>query len=220
MQTLTGPSLEGKTIGFLGFGSIAQFVVRRLLSFSPAKVLYTTSKPKPFAFDNEAFATLAQDPFLQASQAAHGRLPIEIANEPALEKMAAEVDVLVVLANYSQSTHHIVNASLLSKMKKSAYLVNIARGPLVDTAALVDALKRDEIAGAALDVIEGEPNVSRDSPILEPELADKVVLLPHIGSATIETRETMAQFAAQNALGALGVRDDKPDAMPAELKLS
>lgn len=105
-------------------------------------------------------------------------------------------------------------------MKKSAYLVNIARGPLVDTAALVDALKRDEIAGAALDVIEGEPNVPRDSPILEPELADKVVLLPHIGSATIETRETMAQFTAQNALGALGVRDDQPDAMPAELKLS
>ena len=98
--------------------------------------------------------------------------------------------------------------------------MNVARGPLVDTEALADALRQGEIAGAGLDVLEGEPNIRVDHPLLASELANKVVLLPHIGSATTEARRLMAEYTALNALGALGLRDgNDPHAMPAELVL-
>lgn len=103
-------------------------------------------------------------------------------------------------------------------MKSSAYLVNIGRGPLIDTPALVEALNKNEIAGAGLDVLEGEPNISADHPLMAPELEDKVLVLPHIASATFEARIAMAECAALNTLGALGLREDSPaDAMPSEL---
>lgn len=205
--TLTGPSIEGKTVGFLGFGDIAQTVARRMMSFRPKRFVYATSKPKPFDVHSKTFQPLVDD-VLAAYQSAHGRLPVEVENVPDVGAMASEADVLVVLANYTSSTHHIINADVLARMKKTAYLVNIARGPLVDTDALVEALKRDELAGAALDVLEGEPNVGKDHPLLTKELEDKVVLLPHVGSATVEARRAMADYAELNVLGALHLRRD------------
>lgn len=219
-QSFIGPSLEGMTIGFLGFGSIAQILARRLLSFSPKKIVYTTSKPKPFDLDADAFAMLAQDPLLSAYHAENKPLPVDFVNEPDRAKMVAEVDMLVVLVNYSDSTHHIVNAELLAKMNPSAYIINVGRGASIDTDALVSALHKGGLAGAGLDVVEDEPNVGKDHPLLAPDLDDKVVLLPHIGSATIESRHAMADTASMNVLGALGVRPDKPDQMPDEYKLS
>lgn len=137
-----------------------------------------------------------------------------------------------MIANLSDATKHVVNAAFLQHMKyvglvaqtltyrRTAVLVNVARGPLVDTEALADALRQGEIAGAGLDVLEGEPNIRVDHPLLAPELANKVVLLPHIGSATTEARRLMAEYTALNALGALGLRDgNDPHAMPAELVL-
>ena len=105
-------------------------------------------------------------------------------------------------------------------MKKTATVVNVARGPLIDTDALVDALKRDALACAALDVLEGEPQITPDHPLLAPELADKVVLLPHIGSATYEAREGMANYATLNLLAGLSLRPGaEKDKFCAELTL-
>jgi glyoxylate reductase len=96
-------------------------------------------------------------------------------------------------------TRHLIDARRLSLMDPDAYLVNTARGPIVDEAALAQALRAGSIAGAALDVFEHEPAVHAG--LLELE---NVVLIPHLGSATIETRTAMAGLAARNALAVLG----------------
>lgn len=146
-----------------------------------------------------------------------------------LDALAAESDVVFVLAPGGARTHHIINEDFLRKMKKTAVLVNTARGTLVDSDALAKALREQWIWGAGVDVVEGEPNVGLDHPLVkEPRYGVVVpynlvmctegtccrcVVLPHIGSATIETRLGMATTAAKNLLGALF---DEP--MPAELK--
>lgn len=98
-------------------------------------------------------------------------------------------------------------------------MINASRGGTVDTAALVDALRNDKIAGAGLDVIEGEPVVHADHPLLAPDCRDKVALLPHIGSGTTETRRAMADMTMNNLLGALGLRQEsgQESSMEAEL---
>ena len=96
-------------------------------------------------------------------------------------------------------TTHLVDAAVLARMKPTAFLINTTRGPVVDEAALVDALREGTIAGAGLDVYEREPVVHPG--LLELE---NVVLLPHLGSATVETRTAMAVLAARNALAVLG----------------
>lgn len=89
----------------------------------------------------------------------------------------------------------------------------------MDTDALVSALRANKIAGAGLDVLEGEPHITQDHPLLAPELVNKAIVLPHIASATQEAREGMALLTAQNALAALGLRPDGPsDEMPTELR--
>lgn len=109
MQAFTGPALQGKTIGFLGFGGsrymsvsrmmltdpVAQTVASRLVSFAPARILYTTSKPKRMDLKSPAFSTLANDPMISAYLQVHGKLPFEVANEPELHKMASECDVVL-----------------------------------------------------------------------------------------------------------------------------
>jgi len=99
----------------------------------------------------------------------------------------------------TQETRHVIGARELSLMKRSAYLVNTSRGPIVDEAALIEALQKKLIAGAALDVLEHEP-VSADNPLLK---MDNVVVTPHIGSGSIETRTAMAVLAAKNLVAAL-----------------
>lgn len=206
-----GPALTGKTIGFFGFGGIAQTVVSRLLPFRPARIVYTVSQPRALDLGAPAFRTLAADPYIQLFYEKHRALPLPIENV-SRDALAREADIVIVLASLNAHTRHVVDASFLAAMKPSAYLVNVARGPLVDTAALVDALHAQQIAGAALDVVEGEPDISAVHPLLAPELADRVVVMPHIGSATREAREAMADVCAQNALGGIGI-----GAMPAEI---
>lgn len=123
---------------------------------------------------------------------------------------------------------------LVLTRRRTAYLVNVSRGPTVDTNALVEALRYNEIAGAALDVLEGEPGVytaaqrdlltadiPADHPLLAPELENKVVLYPHIGSSTVEARKAMSTVTEENALAGLGLRDaEKKDEMAAELARS
>ncbi|HYO77020.1 MAG TPA: D-glycerate dehydrogenase [Thermoanaerobaculia bacterium] len=112
-----------------------------------------------------------------------------------LEELLATSDVLSIHAPLSRETHHVIDAAALAKMKRGAYLVNTARGALVDEEALCDALERGHLRGAALDVYEHEPAVN-------PRLLSlpNVVIVPHIGSATEEARDAMARIAATNVL--------------------
>lgn len=140
-----------------------------------------------------------------------GRSPMEPGAEAELgarrvdlPELLATADVVslhcpLVPAGQPDPTHHLIDAHALAAMKDSAYLVNSARGPIVDEAALVEALRDGVIAGAGLDVFEDEPRVHPG--LLELE---NVVLLPHLGSATVETRTAMATLAVRNVLGVLG----------------
>lgn len=147
-----------------------------------------------------------------------------------LDTLARESDVLFILAPGGPSTYHVVNEELLRKMKKTAVLVNPSRGTLVDSDALAKALKEGWIWAAGLDVVEGEPDVGKDHPLVkEPRCVHvpfnlvlnginlflRCVVLPHIGSATFETRLGMATLAAQNLVGGIF-----GEAMPTELDLS
>jgi glyoxylate reductase len=112
-------------------------------------------------------------------------------------------DVVSIHCPLTPQTRHLIDAHRLQRMRPDAYLVNTARGPIVDEAALATALQRKQLAGAALDVFEHEPEV-------HPALLQRedVVLIPHLGSATIETRTAMAVVAAENALAVL--RGERP----------
>jgi glyoxylate reductase len=116
-----------------------------------------------------------------------------------LDELLATSDVVSVHAPLSQETHHLIDAEALAKMKRGAYLINTARGPLVDEEALCDALENGHLRGAGLDVYEHEP-------VVHPRLLKmkNVILLPHIGSATEEARNAMARIAATNVLLFLG----------------
>ncbi|MFL5856883.1 MAG: NAD(P)-dependent oxidoreductase, partial [Solirubrobacteraceae bacterium] len=115
-----------------------------------------------------------------------------------LDELLRTADVVTVHAPLMDETRHLIDADALGLMKETAYLVNSARGPIVDEAARVDALANGKIAGAGLDVFENEPDV-------HPRLLelDNVVILPHLGSATIETRTAMGVLAAKNAIAVL-----------------
>ena len=135
----------------------------------------------------------------------HSRSRLEAAEERDLGVEYAEKDELLATADFvslhvplSAETRHLIGRRELDLMKPTAYLINTSRGPVVDEAALVEALKARRIEGAGLDVYENEP-------MLAPGLAalDNAVLLPHVGSATVETRTKMARMAAENLLSAL-----------------
>jgi glyoxylate reductase len=120
-----------------------------------------------------------------------------------LEDLLTRSDFVTLHTPLSKETRHLIAAEQLRMMKRSAFLINASRGPVVDEQALVEALRAGTIAGAGLDVYENEP-------ALAPGLAelDNVVLLPHIGSATVETRTRMAFLAAENLL--IGLRGEAP----------
>jgi glyoxylate reductase len=115
-----------------------------------------------------------------------------------MDELLATSDVVSLHCPYSPDTHHLISTPQLQAMKRSAFLVNTARGPVVDEAALVAALEAGEIAGAGLDVFEKEPEVHAG--LLD---RDDVVLIPHLGSATIETRTEMGLLAAANTVAIL-----------------
>jgi lactate dehydrogenase-like 2-hydroxyacid dehydrogenase len=113
----------------------------------------------------------------------------------ALPELLGRADVVSLHCPLTAETHHLIDAAALRAMKPGAYLINTTRGPVVDESALADALEAGEIAGAALDVFEREPDVEQRLLRLE-----NVVLTPHLGSATVETRTAMAMLAAKNAV--------------------
>jgi glyoxylate reductase len=179
MFMLLGMGLQDKTLGVLGMGAIGQSVARRAKAFG-MEIVYSDAR--------------------QASEEVERELG---AKRVELEELLRTADVVTVHAPLMDETRHLIDAETLALMKETAYLVNSARGPIVDEAALVDALKTGKIAGAGLDVFENEPDVHPG--LLE---LDNVVILPHLGSATIETRTAMGVLAAKNAIAVLN--GDKP----------
>ena len=165
MFFLLGSSLAGKTLGVIGLGAIGQATARRARAFG-MEIIYAG----PRRVSEEIEAELG---------GAH-RVP--------LMQLLAGADVVTLHTPLTPETRHLIDSAALRQMRSGAYLVNTSRGPIVDEAALVKALRGDKIAGAALDVFENEPDVHPD--LLE---LDNVVLIPHLGSATIETRTAMAR---------------------------
>jgi glyoxylate reductase len=180
MFFMLGSSLAGKTLGVIGLGAIGQATARRARAFG-MEIVY--AGPRRVSEETEAELGGAR------------RLP--------LIQLLASADVVTLHTPLTPETRHLIDSTALRQMRSDAYLVNTSRGPIVDEAALVKALRDDRIAGAALDVFENEPEV-------HPALLqrDNVVLIPHLGSATIETRTAMAVLAADNALAVL--RGEKP----------
>jgi glyoxylate reductase len=180
MFFLLGSSLAGKTLGVIGLGAIGQATARRARAFG-MEIVYAG----PRRASEETEAELGSARRLQLMQ------------------LLASADVVTLHTPLTPETRHLIDSTALRQMRSDAYLVNTSRGPIVDEAALVKALRDHRIAGAALDVFENEPEVH--PALLE---RDNVVLIPHLGSATIETRTAMAVLAADNALAVL--RGEKP----------
>jgi len=168
---MLGRMVSGRTLGLIGMGRIAKAVARRAHSGFGMRVVFTDPYPP----------TSAEAAALGAEQRA------------TVEDVLAEADIVSLHAPVTPETRHLMNAERLGRMKPSAYLINTARGDVVDEAALIQALGSGRIAGAGLDVFEREPQVS-------PELLrmENVVLLPHLGSATEETRTAMGMRALEN----------------------
>jgi glyoxylate reductase len=171
---LWGADVHGKTLGVLGFGRIGRAVARRALGFN-MKVLYHDMHRVSPEIERELNATYAD----QAT-------------------VLRESDFITLHVLLSAETRHLIDESKLRTMKKSAILVNAARGPIVDEAALARALREKWIAGAGLDVFEEEP---KNHPDLQP--LTNVVMAPHIASASLDTRIAMSKLAVQNCLAVL-----------------
>lgn len=170
-----GVDVHGKTLGILGMGRIGQAVARRAAGFD-MPVIYHNRSQLPQVIERDC----------KASWVEKGDL-------------LRRADHLVLVLPYSAQNHHAIGADELARMKPTAVLVNIARGGIVDDAALAVALREGRLAAAGLDVFEGEPAVH--PALLE---LDNAVLSPHIASASAETRRAMARLAADNLLAALG----------------
>ncbi|MEN9627847.1 MAG: hypothetical protein RJA10_1074, partial [Pseudomonadota bacterium] len=171
----TGSDVHGATLGILGMGRIGQAIAKRGALGFGMKVIYHNRSRLPA--DQEA--------------------PIA-ARYVDKATLLREADHLVLVLPYSASSHHAIAAAELAQMKPTATLTNVARGGIVDDAALAAALRERVIAAAGLDVFEGEPSV-------HPALLTlpNVVLTPHIASATVATRRAMAELAADNLVAAL-----------------
>lgn len=179
-KTMLGRDVHGSTLGILGMGRIGQGIARRGALGFGMKVLYHNRSRLP-----------------QSVEAGTG------ARYVGFDELLAQADHLVLVLPYTAQSHHLIDAAALAKMKPSATLVNIARGGLVDELALADALANGRLAAAGLDVYEGEPSV-------RPELLAlrNVVLTPHIGSASLDTRRAMVALAVDNLVAALGQGPD------------
>jgi len=166
---LTGRDVYGATIGIVGAGRIGYAVAQRAKGFG-MKILFYDVIPRP---------EIERD---------FGAKKVD------LDTLFRESDFVSIHVPLMKETHHLVNAEKLKLMKKTAYLINNSRGPVVDERALYEALENDQIAGAGLDVFEQEP-APLDNPLLK---FNSVVVAPHISSASLETRAKMSEMVADN----------------------
>jgi len=175
LDMFAGAEVHGSTLGILGMGRIGQAIARRGAHGFGMKVIY----------HNRSRLDAATEAECQASYVSK-------------DQLLAQADHLILVVPYSAESHHAIGAAEIAQMKPTATLVNIARGGIVDDAALAVALREKRLAAAGLDVFEGEPCV-------HPDLLDvpNVVLTPHIASATLKTRRAMADLAADNLIAYL-----------------
>jgi len=173
---MLGLHLSGKHVGIVGMGRIGQAIGRRCHFGFGMRVSYIARSAKVLDFDARRANSLAE--------------------------LAADVDVLVVAVPGGSETRHMIDADVLAGMRRSAHLINIARGEVVDQAALIAALQSRQIAGAGLDVYEFEPQVPQALIDLE-----NVTLLPHLGTATEEVRSKMGHMALDNVAAFVAGRD-------------
>ena len=179
---LWGQDVYGKTLGILGFGRIGRAVARRARGFNMRVLYHDTVRCEP-GVEREIGASYAD-----------------------ADTLLRESDFVSLHTLFIPETRHLINERTLRLMKKTAILVNAARGPIVDEAALVRALSEGWIAGAGLDVFEEEPKIHAGLPPLK-----NVVLAPHIASASFDTRLAMASLAVRNCLAVL---EGKPAITP------
>ncbi len=170
---MLGVEVTGKTLGIIGAGRIGQAVARRARGFG-MKILYAANNPRP-DFEKETGASFA-----------------------GLNVLLSQSDFVSVHVPLTPLTHHLISVGEFAIMKETAILINTARGPVVDEAALAEALRSGQIRAAGLDVYEQEPEVKKELLTL-----DNAVLCPHLGSSTLETRERMGLIAAENIIAAL-----------------
>lgn len=171
---LLGSDIHHSTLGIIGLGRIGKAVAKRAKGFG-MRILYTDTKRAPKEIENESGAKFVS-----------------------LNELLSSSDFITLHTPLLPETHHLIGEKELKIMKRSAYLINAARGSLIDEKALIKTLKEKWIAGAALDVYENEPHLSPGLSNL-----DNVVIVPHIGSASTATREKMATVAATNLVTAL-----------------
>ncbi|MFL8935994.1 2-hydroxyacid dehydrogenase [Rossellomorea oryzaecorticis] len=176
---LAGADIHHKTIGIVGMGSIGETVAKRAKGFD-MNILYHNRSRKPEAEEGLGAVYVSMDELL------------------------AQSDFVVVLAPLTQETEGLFQKEQFQAMKKSAFFINAARGPIVNEEALTEALKKGEIAGAGLDVFVEEP-IDSNHPLLQ---LDNVVALPHIASSSIETRTAMMNLCVQNVMAVL--KGDEP----------
>jgi len=174
-----GQQVSGRTLGIVGLGRIGRAVAQRARGFEMPVLYYSRTRLGPTEEQKRGVSWSL------------------------LENLLREADFVSLHVPLTPETRHLIGRRELELMKPSAYLINTSRGPVVDEAALVEALRQGRIRGAGLDVYEREPELS-------PGLADleNAVLLPHLGSATIETRTRMGLMAAENLLA--GLRGERP----------
>lgn len=171
---LNGRDLHGTTLGIVGMGRIGRAVSHRCHGFD-MEVVYTSRSAAPDV----------------------------MAERLELPELLGRADHVVICVPLNPETQHLIGRAELDMMKESAYLVNVSRGPVVDTAALVEALAVGAIAGAALDVTDPEP-LPADHPLLS---LDNCLVVPHIASSSLRTREAMASLAVENLIAGLEGRD-------------
>lgn len=198
---LLGSGLSGKTLGIVGYGRIGRAVARRATGFGMS-VIYCGRDDVAYRDDPQYNAQILNKQ--NARQAAtaplnqSSRVDGITARRVTFNQLLELSDVISLHVPLAATTQHLIGSAAFARMKPSSYLINTARGPIVDEAALAETLHQHRIAGAGLDVFEREPEVNAS--LLE---MPNVVLLPHIGSATLETRTAMAMLAAENAIDAL-----------------
>ena len=169
LDFMLGTSIHGKTLGIIGMGDIGTAVVRRARGFN-----------MPVLYHNR-----------HRNEVAEKELGVQFCEN--LEDLLEQADIVSVHCPLTETTRHLINQDALRHMKSSAVLINTARGPVVDELALIDALQNGIIAGAGLDVYENEPDVSEELIQIE-----NTVLVPHLGTATVEARNSMGYRVIKN----------------------
>jgi len=169
LDLLLGSELRGKQLGLVGIGRIARAVASRAPAFG-----------------------------MRVAYASRRDVQVPGADAMSLDRLLVTSDVLSLHVPLTPETTHLIDKKALARMKRTAYLINTSRGPVIDEEALAWALQHHLLAGAALDVYEKEPAIHPDLLNL-----DNVLLVPHLGSATTETRTAMADLAAQNVIAVL-----------------